>query len=154
MPIGMFALHANCWNYSVIIQTVKASLRSKWTSAIFWTCLLHLHVLEVQLCKNVLSSELVHEMHEMSNHNSFGKRIFVFLALSGFAVFEWQGVGNMEQGWGPRNEKMAHLPLFGNILLKTAWKWKNLDWEGHKLASLLDPPLENPRFSVWIVRGG
>ena len=26
-------------------------------------------MLELQLCTNVLSSELVHEMHEMSNHN-------------------------------------------------------------------------------------
>ena len=32
MPVGMFALYASCWNYSVIIQTVKASLWLKWTS--------------------------------------------------------------------------------------------------------------------------
>ena len=76
MPVGMFALHANCWNYSVIIQAVKVSLRSKWTSTVFWTCLLHLHVLELQLWSNVLSLELVHEMHEMSNHNNLHQILY------------------------------------------------------------------------------
>ena len=34
---------------------------------------------------------------------------------------------------------------FAKLLLKTAWKWKNLDWEGRiaSLAPLLDPPLDN-----------
>ena len=70
MPIGMFALHANCWNYSVIIQTVKGIITIKVNIWSLWTWLLHIHALEIQLCTNVLSSELVHEIHQMSNHNN------------------------------------------------------------------------------------
>ena len=42
-----------------------------------WTQLLHLHALELRLCTNDLSSKLVHEMHEMSNHNSMKMKEFV-----------------------------------------------------------------------------
>ena len=34
------------------------------------TQLLHLHALELRLCTNDLSLELVQEMHEISNHNT------------------------------------------------------------------------------------
>ena len=67
----MFALHANSWNYSVIIHHVKGVIMIKVDIYSLWTQLLHLHALELWLCTNDLSSELVHEMHEMSNHNKY-----------------------------------------------------------------------------------
>ena len=40
-------------------------------------------MLELQLCTNVLSLELVHEMHEMSNHNKEN----VYKGLYGMCMF-------------------------------------------------------------------
>ena len=54
MPVGMFALHTNCCNYSVIIQIVNEGvIMIKVNIYSLWTWLLHLHTLELQLCANV-----------------------------------------------------------------------------------------------------
>ena len=63
-PVGMFILIANCWNCSVIIRTVKASLHFKWTAIVCecYCC--------IRLCTNNIGSDVDSILLDMSNHNN------------------------------------------------------------------------------------
>ena len=70
MPVSMFALHANCWNYSCDDSNCKGIITIKVNICSLLNKLVAFAYIGLQLCTNVLSLELVHEMHEMSNHNT------------------------------------------------------------------------------------
>ena len=59
-----------------------------------WTWLLHMHALELWLCTNVLSSCFVHEMHEMSNHNTRENSKVYFSVIPGNVQTGGAGNGN------------------------------------------------------------
>ena len=85
-----------------------------------------MHALELQLCTNVLSSCFVHEMHEMSNHNS-AQEIVSIGAFETTVVSRTSEIGSIKKyrcalNYRPQT-KFREVYVFTGVCLSTGGGW-------------------------------